>query len=168
GLADQLFGAGNMRLVVVRDGIDPAAHLPGGVILLSRRLVEQPDGPEVAAGFALAEALRAERADPMVPVLDHAGLFATLRLLTSGALPQGALAGYAERLARTPPAPLPTQVLLTRMAAAGVPAAPYAYALDAPEEVALPLIEGDPRRGLPPVPLMPDAAWVAMQAVCTE
>jgi hypothetical protein len=45
----------------------------------------------------LVERLRARRNDPLVPLLHHAGLVATFRLLTSGTLPAGALTPSGNR-----------------------------------------------------------------------
>jgi hypothetical protein len=165
-LTDRLFAPGPEQILVVRDGLQPAAHLPGGLILLSRRLVETPDGPDVAAGFALAEAARARAGDPLVPLLRHAGPVATLQLLTTGNLPATAVAGYAEGLLTRPPAPVPAETLLPDFAAAGVSSAPYAFALDPTGETVLDLIEADPLRGRTPSPLLPDGDWISLQTIC--
>lgn len=167
-LGDRLFGPHNAQILVLRDGLAKSAHLPGGVILIGRQMVEQADGPEVLAGLALIERLRAEMRDPIVPVLHHAGLVATFRLLTSGALPQGALAGYGERLLKSVALPVPDDMALIRFEAAAVPSSPYAYAMDASGEATLALIEGDPLRGLRPEPLMPDGDWVSLQDICAQ
>jgi hypothetical protein len=165
-LTDRLFAPGPEQILILRDGLRPAAHLPGGLILLSRGLVDAPDGPDVAAGFALAEAARARAADPLVPLLRHAGPLATLRLFTTGSLPAATLAGYAELLLSRPLAPLPAETLLADFAAAGVPSAPFAYALDPTGETVLDLIEADPLRDRTPAPLLPDGDWISLQTIC--
>lgn len=165
-LSDRLFGPHRARIIVMRDGVNRAAHLPGGVILIDRRMVEETNGPETLAGLALAERLRAEATDPMLSVLRYAGLTATFRLLTTGLLPASALDGYGESILKTPPAPIPTEQLATRFGSAGVSTQPYAYALDPSGETTLPLIEADPMRGLVPQPLMSDGDWVSLQDVC--
>ncbi len=86
-LAQRVLGTGGGPVLVMRDGVKGALALPGGFMLLARGTVEQPDGPEVAAGYILAERLRAAQADPLVPVLRHAGVVATLRLLATAACP---------------------------------------------------------------------------------
>lgn len=167
-LAHRLFGtADTPDLVVLREGVTGAVALPGNRIVLPEALLVVHDGPEVAAGHALAARLSAEVADPMLDLLRYAGPIATLRLLTTGALPEGALTGYAETLLQSAPGPLPDEVLLAAFAAAKVPATPYAYALDQTGETTLGLIEADPMAGGAD-PLMPDADWVSLQDICTQ
>ncbi len=166
-LSERLFRGQPPQLLVLRDAPVQSAHLPGGAILLARPLIENADGPDAAAGFALAERLHASARDPMIPILHHAGITATFRLLTSGALPDGALTGYGEVLLRRPTAPLQDAQLLQAFATAEVSASPYAYALDPSGEATLALIEGDPFAAGSPNPLLDDADWVSLQAICS-
>jgi len=167
-LSDRVLGKTGGQILFVRDGVRTAAHLPGDIILLSRHLVEDQDGPDAAAGFALAEKLRAEIADPLVPLLRHAGLLATLRLLTSGALPEGSLDGYAETALLAQPQPLPPPLLLERFRAAGIAARPYANVLDPSGESVRALIEADPFRNGDPPPILPDGDWISLQTICQD
>jgi hypothetical protein len=166
-LSERVFGpADTPILFLMPEGMATGVALPGGMVALSSALATQTTGPEALAGVALAEITRAAAHDPLEPMLAHAGLVASLRLLTTGTLTEGALAGYAEVLLRTPPPPLSTEALLAAFRAAQVPSAPYGYAIDPSGEASLPLIEGDPFRGLAPAPLIPDDAWVALQGTC--
>lgn len=165
-LGDRLFGAGAPQILVLRNGLTQAAHLPGDVILLGRPVVEAAKGPQTLAGFALAEDLRADAHDPVIPILHHAGLAATFRLLTTGALPEQSIEGYGETLLRTRPAALDDQTLLDRFKAAEVPSSPYAYAIDASGETTLPLIEADPFATTPGREILPDGDWVSLQDIC--
>lgn len=167
-LSDQLFGPHRAQILVVRDAVEKATHLPGGVILINHRMVEEANGPETLAGLALAERLRAETTDPMLAVLHYAGLTATFRLLTTGSLPDSALSGYGEAVLKSPAAPVDPQALISRFQAAGVSTAPYAYAMDPTGEKTLSLIEADPMRGLVPQPLMTDGDWVTLQDICVQ
>jgi hypothetical protein len=167
-LGERVFGPGQApELTVVREGVTGALHLPGRQIVLAEALVAIPDGPEVAAGYALAEQMRAEAADPMVPLLRHAGPLAALRLLASGTLPAGAVDGYAETLLAAAPAPLPDAALLARFRAAEVPAAPYAQAVDPAGAATRALIEADPFPGPLDRPLLLDEDWIGLQDICT-
>lgn len=87
-------------------------HLPGDVIILPRKLMEQANGPEAAAGAALVERLRMKAEDPIVPLLQYAGLRATFELLTTASLPDTALSGYGEAMLRATPLALPDAALL--------------------------------------------------------
>lgn len=167
-LRNQLVGASG-DVIVLPEALGRTAHLPGGMILVARPLIETQDTPEPVAGAILAESQRLLADDPMIDVLDHAGLRATLALLTTGDLPASALEGYGERLLARAPAPVADQGLLKRFAAAGLPATPYAYMLDPSGESVIGLIEADPfRKIVPPGPILSDSDWVALQGICAN
>lgn len=167
-LSQRLFGPDGGHIVILREGlagIGQAAHLPGRIILLDRSLLEAFETPEVAAGHALAEMLRAEMQDPLLWVLKAAGVAATGRLLTTGTLPEAALAGIGQYVLTTPPTPVSAGALATRFAAAGVRPGPYAAAQpDAALHEAL-MAEAAISRAQPRL-LLPDADWVALQGIC--
>jgi hypothetical protein len=165
-LAARVLGQGGGPILVVRDGVAGAIALPGGFVLLSRNLVERQDGPDAAAGYVLAEKLRSSVDDPLVPVLEHAGMIATLRLLTSGTLPDSSVAGYAETLLRTPQRSLDDEGLLAAFEMASLASTPYAYAVDPSGETVLGLIEADPFRGKTSPAVLPDEDWVSLQGIC--
>lgn len=167
-LSARLFGANPPTLYVLRDGPVKALHLPGNLIALHASLIEQNDSGEVAAGFALAEAERALEADPLIPLLQHAGLRATFGLLTTGSLRPDAVEGYAETLLRAPSEPLSSEPLLARFTAAEVPSSPYAYAADPSGESVLGLIEADPFPQGSPRPVLADGDWISLQAICAQ
>jgi hypothetical protein len=155
------------EIFVVPEGVDRSVALPGGIVVLSRSLVEAPDTPEVAAGEVLAADLGVAEADPLVALLGHAGLRATLTLLTTGDLPQRAVAGFGEVALQQPAPALPDKALLDRFASAGVRSSPYAWSRDPSGESVLPLIEADPFRGRTPErPVLDDTDWVALQGIC--
>lgn len=167
-LSGRLFpGEAKVDLFVVREALADAVHLPDRRVVLSEALLAVAEGPELAAGHILAAWTKAEAGDRMIDLLDHAGLVATFRLLTTGTLPPPAVAGYAEVLLRTPPGLPPADPFLVRMRAAGTPTAPYAYTMDPSGESVLALIEADPYPSGAPVPLLPDADWVALQDICS-
>ena len=167
-LAERVFGPSDTPIFyVLPEGLSRPAHLPGGVILLPRSLAEAGEGPDALAGAALAEGVAAQRIDPMLPVLRHAGIVATFRLLTTGELPEGALAGYGEAFLKASPPPPPDAELTAAFEAAQIPMTPYATAREAFGQAAPSLIEADPFKGLIPSPLMPDSDWIALQSVCS-
>ncbi|TAG21873.1 MAG: hypothetical protein EAZ40_08565 [Rhodobacterales bacterium] len=167
GLADRVFGPVDTPILyVMPEGVDQPLHLPGDVIVLPRSLIESANGPEAAAGAALVERLRARAEDPMIPVLNHAGLRATFQLLTTTELPVEALRGYGEARLRATPAALPDATLIAAFEAAQIPATPYAMAVDAQDPQMIRLAADDPYKGLAPTPLIPDESWVALQGIC--
>lgn len=167
-LADRVFGPVDTPILyVLPNGVTNALHLPGGVIILPRRLVETGSGPEAVAGAALVEGLRMAAADPMIPLLDHVGLRATFQLLTTADLPNSALQGYGEVALKAVPTDLPDARVLSAFEAAQIPATPYALTLSPDGAATGGLAEADPFKGLSPTPLVPDADWVALQAICS-
>ncbi len=165
-LAERVFGPVDTPIFyILPEGLSRPAHLPGGVILLPRALAEAGEGPEALAGAALAEGVAAKTTDPMLSVLDHAGIIATFRLLTTGELPEGALAGYGEAFVKALPPPPASDDLIPAFEAAQIPLTPYAQALAAMGAPTDGLI--DPFKGLIPSPLLPDSDWIALQSVCS-
>ena len=156
------------RIIVLSSGIAQSGHLPGGLILVNRTLVEDFDDPAVVAGHILAEDLRALIADPVQDMLIDAGPMTAFRLLTTGDVPDQVLTTYAESLMSSTPLAIPDEYLLQAFAAAKIPATPYAYALDISGETTLTLIEADPVLNDPARPVLPDGAWVSLQGICGE
>lgn len=165
-LAQNLSGQGVGEIVVVRDGVKGAVALPGGIVLVSNTLVQTAPDPEPVAGYILAAMLRADLSDPVISILRHAGLTATLRLLTTGHLPEGALAGYAERLLNATPAPLEDERLLEKFRQVNVSSTAYAHSLDPTGASVLGLIEADPFKGISPAPILSDNDWIRLQSIC--
>ncbi|MEO0752314.1 MAG: hypothetical protein AAFY25_10965 [Pseudomonadota bacterium] len=154
------------QLHVLRDGVPQTAHLPGGTILIHRTLVEDFTEPDVVAGFVVAERLRAQQRDPLIDLLEASPIWSSFRLLTTGALGEGTLATYAETLLRAEKPELSDIALLGGFEAAALRATPYAYAIDITGEKTLSLIEADPFATSPPAPVMNDADWLQLQAIC--
>ena len=152
-------------LIVLSSGSGITSHLPGGLILLNRTLVEDYDTPDVVAGFILAEALRAEITDPIADLLNNAGPVTAARLLTTGDIPDPVLESYAEVLMTRAPRKVADQELLANFRRARVSSAPYAYARDISGERTLGLIEADPGSA---VAVLPDGDWVSLQGICGE
>lgn len=145
-----------------------AASLPGRMVVLGDDLVSRLDSGEALAGWLLAEAQAAAGSDPLLDALDYAGTRATLALLTTGALPEGALAGYAvERFAEPPAAPT-AAALGAALDALGI--SPTAYALSLPASrgalaQALADRPASPARG---ARLLSDGEWLTVQAICAQ
>ncbi len=167
-LATRVLGPGQAQVMVLPGGPPGASHLPGGILLLNRAVIEDYEEPDVAAGYLLAEALRRELDDPMRSLLSQAGLGATLRLLTSGQMPDAALDTYAQTLVTRAPAPVPTDMLVARFADARLRSSPYAFALDQTGERSLALIEADPVPISEAGPLIDDGSWISLQGICGE
>lgn len=167
-LRNRVLGPGRGRLVVLRDGLAETAHLPGGMILLNRALVEDHDGPEPVAGYLLAEDLRRQQLDPLQRLLEAAGPVTAFRLLTTGEISDEVLRNRARALLATPPAPVAETALLDRFDAADVSTRPYALAIDPSGAATADLIEADPRPEGEARPILSDSAWVMLQGICGD
>lgn len=165
-LKSRLATTGAGAILVMRSGVQSARHLPGGIILLDRSVIEDHEDSDVVAGFILAEQQRAADLDPLESLLRSAGLMTSLKLLTSGYIPEDALDAYAEDLIRQDPAPVDMSRLIERFAAAEVRPLPYAYAQDITGVSTLPLIEADAVRLQSARPVLDDGDWVALQNIC--
>ncbi|EAR50891.1 hypothetical protein OG2516_13501 [Oceanicola granulosus HTCC2516] len=166
-LGARVFGpdAGGQIVVLPTQAFD-ALYLPGGIIAVSRALVEEHEDPAVVAGHVLATAAQVQQRDPLEAVLRDAGLRATFRLYTTGDVPTAALVQPAERLLAAPPPPPPAEVLVPLFAAAEIATSPYAYARDETGEETLELIEADPMAGRQPPLILSDADWIGLQGIC--
>ncbi|SHH59252.1 hypothetical protein [Cognatishimia maritima] len=155
------------EIVVVPGGIRTTASLPGGVVLLSREVLEDHEDPAVAAGYVAAEILRAERIDPLVTLLETGGIAASFRLLTTGQLQSETLKSYAEHLVTQSPAEVDYNALADRLTSHGIPASPYGYAVDISGETTIELIEADALM-TQSKPIMSDGEWVSLQEICNR
>lgn len=166
-LRGQVLGS-DWRIAVVAgvEGME-TAHLPGQLIVVGTDLLGRLDSAEALAGWLLAERQGAEADDPLRDALHFAGVRATLALLTTGNLPQGALDGYAaQRFAQ--PAPQPdAQVLAADMAALGIGPAAYALSIsaDAPH-LAQTLADQPTDPSATRRQLLSDGQWLTLQAIC--
>ena len=163
---DRRLGGSGEEVQVLPAGVTTAAHLPGGTVLLNRALLEDYEGPEAAAGYVLAERARASVHDPLQELLTRAGMATSVRLLTTGIVPDDTLRRYAVHLAAAPATPIDDEVLLDRFRQAGVSSTAYAYALDLSGETTLTLIEADPLGPAQRAPLLADDDWVSLQGIC--
>ncbi len=154
------------KLAVLPDMTRPALHLPGGLVVLHRAVIEDYEEPDVAAGYVLTELTQSDQSDPLRDFLNVAGLRENFRLLTTGDVSDRSLDAYAEHLMTQDTAPPPLAAQLARFEAAALRSTPYAYALDITGETVLPLIEGDPMSGKLTEPLMSDADWLRLQNIC--
>ncbi len=166
-LRGRVLGA-SYRVAVV-DGLPgfEAGHLPGRLVVVGAGLLERLDGPEALAGYLMAEQLVAEANDPLLDLLRHAGIRATLALLTTGGLSQDAAQAFADsRLQRPPARPDPAQ-LTEGLAALGVSAAPYANALPASAtELAQSLADQAQSMTRASARILSDGEWITLQGVC--
>jgi hypothetical protein len=157
---------GVRQLVVMSAGVKDSAHLPGGIILLNKSLIEDHDDPSVAAGYILTERARVIAHDPLDELLTSTGPVAAFRLLTTGELTSDNLDFYAETVLVAPRPTLTDEQMLSVFAQAAIPSTPYAYAVDITGESVVGLIEADPMAGRLLERVLSDQEWVLLQGIC--
>lgn len=153
-------------VVILRSGVRESLILPGGTVVLNKSLVEDFEEPDVAAGYILAEIQRAADHDSLEMLLEHAGLRASFTLLTTGNLPSTALDDYAEAVLTQARPVVDDDALLLAFEAAQIRSTPYALAVDVTGELTVGLIEADPIKSGESRPLLRDADWLRLQAIC--
>jgi len=159
-------GAVGTKIFVLEGGTALSAHLPGHLILLQKSLVEDYDSPDVAAAYVLIESMRAQALDPLASVLDHSGVLASFRLLTTGRLDGASLEDYT-RYVLTHSAKLPeTAAIISRFSKVGIATSPLAFAIDITGETTVSLIEADPYSKSPAPQILPDREWISLQSIC--
>ncbi|MFV0243640.1 MAG: hypothetical protein ACK5IB_01275 [Qingshengfaniella sp.] len=160
-LGTRLFGDAPWDIVVVPGGPVMTAHLPGGLLLIHRDMIETVPTPEVTAGALLVEAARADTTDAMADFMASAGAGVTLHLLTQGRVEDAAIARYATDVLTQAPLPPPDDRLTERFTAAAVSPQPY---LDAAR------LTFDPKAlealHLDTQPVLSDTDWIRLQGIC--
>lgn len=156
------------RIAVLAGGSIETAHIPGGLILVNRILVEDHEIPEVVAGYVLAEHVRSKSGDPLLQLLEEAGIFATFRLLTTGQIPALALKRFGENLMVQKSRPIGDAQIVANFTRARIPTSPYAYAIDITGETTVQLLESDPFSEASAPAVLSDADWISLQEICGE
>ncbi len=160
-------------LVILPEGDIETGNLPGGLIVISARLLDSGREPAALAGHILAETLRSEQESSLLTLLEEAGLVASLRLLTSGRLPESALRAQTAALLDSPPLPVDAAALLDRFAARDVPPRPFIDALNPATPLAAQLNAELARRQangvqMPARTVLRDGDWVRLLGICTR
>jgi len=164
-LQTRLFGMNRTGQVIVLPGVLPGpASLPGNLSVIDRATLVRYDDPFVTAGDIVAARTRDD--DPVQDILRHAGLRATVHLLTSGALPDSALASYAAYLLDQGQPPVTEPQLIAAFGAAKIPTAPYAELRTARGQNGARLMTAKPLGGSEPQPVLTDSAWLQLQSIC--
>ena len=146
-----------LRLAVLRDFEPPALALPGGLIVLSNRILESRDDPDVAAGHLLASILTTDSQSPLDAFLADLGLVDLIRLLASGRVPERAIEAYVASRAAGPPALPPDPRLRAGFDAARLAWTPWASATGRPTDGAAP-------SDMPAA--LDDTVWLALRDIC--
>jgi hypothetical protein len=159
-LEDRLMETSHNTLFITDMGARYSTHLPGGIILANRSLVEGFSGPEVLAGFVLMERALQKQHPAIRALFSQAGPIATLSFLVNGDINDAVLGAFAKNL-MTRSMTLPdTPALLEMFKAVDISSTPFADAIN--NQI---LAEGDPVKGAFK-PILTDPEWLALQSIC--
>ena len=165
GLHQRLIGAQTTgQLVVVKDLPQGAAALPGGIVMIDRRLIEQRDDPAIVAGYVLAASAGRADHDPLEDLLTTAGLQATMTLFTTGEVPDAVLRDYAATIQQAPQTTTNATAVRAAFDAAAVPGTPYLEDRQAASDTFAAFADMEISSDAPPI--MSDSDWVRLQGIC--
>lgn len=168
-LHTRLFGRdAEGQIIVLPELRQIAAALPGGIIALNRRVIENADDPAVPAGYALAAKLSQDKADPMTSVLKTVGLRTTVSLLATGDIAANTLSSYSRRMVDAEPDFADAARMIAAFDAAQIPTAPFAFARDDSGQTVAALIAGDSYAERDEPEILSDADWVRLQGICNQ
>lgn len=168
-MGGRLFPGEPVTLAVYPAGVSTALSLPGGIILVPRALVEEYETIDVAAATVTAARLESAGRDPVYDLLDFASPLTSMRLITTGEVPQTSLAAFAEYILKQQSEPMPDDAMLAKkLQESGLLIAPYAEVRE---------LAGGDARGLmvagetPPEavrPVLSDSNWIALRQICAN
>ncbi len=130
----------------------PGAGTARRIIVLDRGMIEQASEPAVVAGHVLAAIAERTSPDALAPVIEGAGFVATLRLLTTGDVPAGALEAHAAAIVARNPCCRRSRRRWRSLVGPACPSHPWADAVDPDGAVSAPLRAADPLAGRAGVP----------------
>jgi len=150
------------QILVLPGELAGPIYLPGGIILLSREMVERPDDPASVAGHVLASALGRSDADPLEPMLTESGFATTFRLLTTGSIPTEVFQAHAARLLGNAAPLADISDLRAGFEQARIPPAPWVADMGNPG--ALRSLATMDESQMPEI--LNDGDWVSLQNIC--
>ena len=159
-LERRIFPDERYRLRVVSDQAVRSLMLPGSIIVVGASVLEEFDGPEVVAGYALLELAAAGKSGPFDRFLSHAGIgVATYPALERG-IDDRAMIDYARSLPAENPALVDDARRLEEFARAGFSSVPFGRVAGRAG-----LVADEPGGGLHE-PLMTDSQWLWLRDIC--
>lgn len=158
-LVRRLYGPGSRLSIAVLPGeMAGMVILPGRILVVPRSALSMSDDPLVFAGGIVAARAGAGGGarDPLAPVLEGAGLRATVSLLATGTIPARNLEAHAHELLHEGQPLADDEALARAFDATGVSPAAWARATGHS-------FEGETGEN---APVMPDSDWISLQSIC--
>ena len=153
------------QVVVLPQLAQGALALPGGIVLIDRRIIENAQDPAIPAGYIVAAALGRAEIDPLAAVLKSAGIGKTVGLLTTGDLPPESLVDYAREITESEPHFPKDKSLIAAFKFAQIPTGPFALARNETGRTKT-LMQNDPYAERDEPEILSDGDWVRLQGIC--
>ncbi|KAB7613670.1 hypothetical protein F9L33_09850 [Amylibacter sp. SFDW26] len=163
-LEDRLIGGEHSTLFISDLGARKSMHLPGGIILANKTLVENYDGAEILAGYVLMEKALQHESPALHTLFLEAGPIATISFLVTGEIKGDVLEQFAKDRITGAMSQPDSVALLELFKSTNLPSIPFAKTLNASDATQA-LIDGNPVTG-PYEPLLTDPQWLALQTIC--
>ena len=162
-LEGRLFPGAGHQLKVVPDGAVRSLMLPGSIMVLGGELLEAHDGPELFAGYALAESMAAEQVDPFEVFLGSAGLPVAVYLALGKGADDEVIRKFAASVPISGPMAVDETELLAGFERAGFTSTPFAR-FSGRNGL---LLADDPFPGAHK-PLLTDGDWLRLRDICLK
>ena len=162
-LEARLFPSAGLDLRVVPNASVRSLMLPGSIMVLGGELLEVHDGPELLAGYALAESMAARHMDPFEVFLGSAGLRTAVYLALGKGADDEVIAKFAASVPVSGPEVADEAELLAGFERAGFTSTPFAQ-FSGRNGV---LAADDPFPGAHE-PLLTDSDWLRLRDICLE
>ncbi len=159
-LERRIFPDARYRLRIVADRAVRSLMLPGSIIVVGASVLEEFDGPEVVAGYALLELAAAETSGPFDRFLSHAGIGVATYLALERGIDDRPVIEYSRSLPEENPAVVDDARLLEEFTRAGFSSTPFGRVADRAGLVA------DEPGDNPYEPLMTDSQWLRLRDIC--
>ena len=164
-LEDRLIGTPANQVVVLDMGRRDSAHLPGGIILLNRRVIEEAAEPEVAAGHILYQRAIEDEYPPLLDLFNSMSSAKVVAFLTSGNISEKDLRRFAQSQVTGAEKQPSVENLGGLFELTGVGARPFAHSLKAEDPLRAALLNPSVPQHTN-APLMRDGEWLALQEIC--
>lgn len=165
-LAEKLYpdDPGDIKVV---DGLDAeSVHLPGKIIVIDKALLFRHDGPEAIAGHVLLERLIISENDPIMRLINNAGLMAAAGIALDRSVDNELLLDFSKSILTDPRQPIKQERLLEIFETAEFPSTPFGLSFNGNQEIANAAVERDPYMDRTYPPLLSDGDWIRLQSIC--
>tara|TARA_B110000259_G_scaffold52954_1_gene62334 strand:- start:918 stop:1931 length:1014 start_codon:yes stop_codon:yes gene_type:complete len=157
----------NLKQILVLPGYrEKAIVIPGGIVILFKNMIKTTSNPEVTAGYILSALADYENEEPIQLHLSKVGFPISLSLIISNELSETQIDKLAKNALALSPHPASNSSILNKFRTTQVSSTPFARILSNKNSEYL--INNDPYPENSPNLVLPDGAWLGLQAICLK